>query len=93
MSEYIEIETELSDDGRRIYFYTNLPLTTEGEKEQYASVAEMEEGSPVAQALATQEGIAMLEIEGDEMVIVPESDAPWHVIVSDVSAALKDFFL
>ena len=92
MSEYIEIETELSDDGQEMYFYTNLTLA-EGEAEQYDSPAAMEEGSPVAQALALLAGIARLQIEGSEMIITREPDAPWHVIVADVSAALKDFFL
>lgn len=92
MSEYIEIETELSDDGEEMYFYTNLKLT-EGAAEIYESSGEMEEGSPVAQALSIIEGIARLQIEGDEIVITRQSDAPWHIIVADVSAALKDFFL
>lgn len=92
MSEYIEIETELSDGGGEMYFYTNLTLA-DGEAEQYDSPTAMEEGSPVAQALAIIEGIARLQIDGQEMIITRESDAPWHVIVADVSAALKDFFL
>ncbi|MEJ2749059.1 MAG: NifU N-terminal domain-containing protein [Anaerolineae bacterium] len=92
MSEYIEIETEFSDDGEEMYVYTNLTLA-EGEAEQYDSPAAMEEGSPVAQALALLEGIARLHIEGREMVITRQPGAPWHVIVADVSAALKDFFL
>ena len=92
MSEYIEIETELSDDGDEMFFFTNLTLA-EGGVEQYDSPAVMEEGSPVAQALAVIEGIARLQIEGREMTITREPDAPWHVIVADVSAALKDFFL
>jgi hypothetical protein len=92
MSEYIEIETELSDDGAEMYFTTNLTLA-EGAAEQYDSSAAMEEGSPVAQALAVIEGIAWLQIEGSDMTIIREPDAPWHVIVADVSAALKDFFL
>lgn len=92
MSEYIEIETELSDDGEEMFFYTNLTLA-EGAAEQYDSPAAMEEGSPVAQALAVIEGIARLEIEGSEMAVIREPNAPWHVIVADVSAALKDFFL
>ena len=92
MSEYIEIETEMSDDGASMHVFTNLTLT-EGEAEIYHSQAAMEEGSPVAQALAVVEGIARLQIEGQELTITREADAPWHVIVSDVSAALKDFFL
>ena len=92
MSEYIEIETELSDDGEEMYIYTNLTLG-EGEAEQYTSPAAMEEGSPVAQALALLEGIVELQIDGSDMTIIRDSDFPWHVIVADVSAALKDFFL
>lgn len=92
MSEYIEIETELSDNGEEMLFYTNLTLA-ESEAEQYDSPAAMEEGSPVAQALAVIEGIARLQIDGSEMAIIREPSAPWHAIVADVSAALKDFFL
>ena len=92
MSEYIEIETELSDDGTEMYFYTNLQLSDQG-VEEYQSMAEMEEGSPVAQALAVIEGINYLRLEDDEMAIKRDPTAPWHSIVADVSAALKDFFL
>ncbi|MEM7110971.1 MAG: hypothetical protein AAF614_00965 [Chloroflexota bacterium] len=92
MSEYMEIESELSDDGQEIYVYTNLRLA-DGEPELYDSLEAMEEGSPVAQALAVIEGIAHLEIDGSDMVITPQPDAAWHVIAEDVSAALKDFFL
>jgi reverse gyrase len=92
MSEYIGIETEISDDGSHIYFYTNLRLTDQG-VEEYHDTAAMEEGSPVAQALAVIEGIAHLRLEADEMLITPHPDAAWHAIVADVSAALKDFFL
>lgn len=92
MSEYIEIETEMSDDTQRMHFYTNLRLTDEGE-EQYGTAAEMEVGSPVAQALAVIPGIAALHIVEEELTITREPDAAWHGIVADVSAALKDFFL
>lgn len=92
MSEYIEIETELSDDGQQMEFYTNLILTVEG-VELYESADEMAEGSPVAQALAAIDGIARLRIEERDMVIARLPDAAWHGIVSDVAAALKDFFL
>jgi hypothetical protein len=92
MSEYIEIETELSDDGDEMFFYTNLTLA-DGEAETYDSPEAMEEGSPVAQALALLDGIAQLEINGRDLTIIRDPDTPWHVIVADVSAALKDFFL
>ncbi len=91
MSEYIEIETELSDDGEELYVYTNLSLS-EGE-ERYASIAEMEDGSPIAQALTGCDGIAALEIDGREMTIWRTEEAAWHAIVGDLSDMLKDFFL
>lgn len=92
MSEYIEIETELSDDGRILIVSTNLRLN-EGDVEQYSSPDEMEEGSPVAQALAVIEGMHTLQIEGSSLTVQRDPDTPWHIIISDISAALKDFFL
>ena len=92
MSEYIEIETEESDDGQRIRFYTNLCLA-EGESEDYDSPESMEEGSPVAQALAIIDGIAHLRIDGSDLIITRQPEVEWYVIVEEVSAALKDFFL
>ncbi|MCP4417744.1 MAG: hypothetical protein GY805_14060 [Chloroflexi bacterium] len=92
MSEYIEIETELSDDGSTLNVYTNLKLN-EGDIEQYQSAKELEEGSPVAQTLSIIEGIKFLQIQGGEIAVRREQDAAWHAIISDISAALKDFFL
>lgn len=92
MSEYIEIESELSDDDSTLFVYTNLRLN-EGEAEQYRAVEELEEGSAVAQALAVVEGIATLKIEGGDLTVQRNPDVPWHIIISDISAALKDFFL
>jgi hypothetical protein len=53
----------------------------------------MEEGSAVAQALAVVGGIEMLFIDGRDLTISRDPDVDWHVIVADVSSALKDFFL
>jgi len=92
MSEYIEIETELSDDGDIITFYTNLKLSVES-SESYDSVEAMEEGSAVAQALSEIDGILQLQIIGKEMMITRDHQVPYHAIVADVSNALKDFFL
>ncbi len=92
MSEYIEIESELSDDGRTIYIVTNLPLADDS-PEQYDSAAALAEGSPVAQTLAVIEGMTGVSIDAGDITISREPDADWHVIVADVSAALKDFFL
>ena len=90
MSEYIEIEAELGDDGV-IVFETNLPLAAG--QERYASAAALEEGSPVAQALSVIPGIAALTISGGQMILTAAADADWHVLVADVTAALKEFFL
>lgn len=68
MSEYIEIETELSDDETTMQLYTNLPLAEEG-VETYTSLEEMEEGSPVAQALSVVEGIETLLIDGRNLTL------------------------
>ncbi len=92
MSEYMEIETELSDDGTVMNFYTNLKLA-EGEPEFYDSVAAMEVGSPVAQALAVVAGILTMHIDDTDLAITKEDDTDWHIIVADISAALKDFFI
>lgn len=92
MSEYIEIETEQSDDADVMFFYTNLTLTDQ-KVEQYGSLEEMEEGSPLAQALAVVEGIAAMEIEGSDLTLRRDPDVEWHMIVGDVTAVIKDFFL
>lgn len=92
MSEYIEIETELSDDGQRMHIYTNLTLT-EHEPEVYASLAAMEEGSPLAQALVVIPGIVQLTITDKAIIVNKEDDADWYAITADISAAIKDFFL
>lgn len=92
MSEYIEIETELSEDGRHIDVSTNLTLT-ERPEESYASPAEMEEGSPLAQALAVIDGITHLTIRGGSLTLTFDPDVGWHAVAADVAAAIKDFFL
>ena len=92
MSEYIEIEAEMSEDPAVLYFYTNLTLAEE-EAEEYDSAEAMEEGSPVAQALAYVEGIHRLRLDGQEMTVTRDLGTPQHIIVAEISAALKDFFL
>jgi len=92
MSEYIEIEAELDDDGV-ILFETNLSLTAEGREEVYDSAAALEEGSPVAQALSLVPGIAALTMRGGHLTLTPGPDADYHALVADVTAALKEFFL
>ena len=91
MSEYIEIETEIGDNGR-LYISTNL-LLGEGEPETYDSLEAMEEGSPVAQALSIIDGIRLLHISRNDLVIEADAEVGVHVIVAEVTAVLKDFFL
>jgi hypothetical protein len=93
MSEYIEIEADPGEDGRSVTIRTNLPLTEPADVERYASLAEMEEGSPVAQALAGVSGIATLRLSGDTLWLTCEPEADTHAVIADVSAALRDFFL
>jgi hypothetical protein len=93
MSEYIEIQAELDEDGQTVVFQTNLSLSTGVTAERYESVDALAEGSPVAQALMGIEGIAAAEIDGDLLLITLAPAADWHAIAADVSAALKDFFL
>lgn len=92
MSEYIEIETEFGDDGRALFVTTNLALT-DGNKETYASLDEMEEGSPLSQAISVIDGIEHLTLNGRTVTLIRQPEAPWHHIVADLSAVLKDFFL
>ncbi|MEZ4517582.1 MAG: hypothetical protein R3C44_12395 [Chloroflexota bacterium] len=93
MSEYIEIEAELDEDGRTIFFQTNLPLTAGEATETYDSPEALAFGSPVAQMLAGIDGITAAEITGDVLLVVCESPAGWHMVAADVSAALKDLYL
>lgn len=72
--------------------HTNLALAT-GDPERYDSVEAMEEGSAVAQALATIEGIVRMRIESHDLVVGVDFDTPWHFVEAEIAAALKDFFL
>ncbi len=92
MSEYIEIETTITDDPAVLSFSTNLNLSEEG-VERYDSPAEMEVGSAVAQSMALVEGINKLRIEGSDMIVTRDPNTPWHLIIAEVTAALKEFFL
>ena len=92
MSEYIEISTEDGDDNDSLYIITNLNLT-DGAVEEYDSFEAMELGSPVAQALAAVAGLSFIRLDGSDIYLRRESDADWYVIVEDITAVLKDFFL
>ncbi|MFN2134668.1 MAG: NifU N-terminal domain-containing protein [Candidatus Promineifilaceae bacterium] len=92
MSEYIEINTEESDDDETLFVYTNLQLT-DGTAETYATRSDLAVGSPLAQALWAVEGLRYLQMENGEMVVRREQEAEWHALVDDITAVLKDFFL
>lgn len=92
MSEYIEIESEMTDNPAVMRIYTNLPLALDG-VEVYYSLEEMEEGSAVAQALSFIEGIETLTIDDKTMLVTRSLEVDWHIIVAEVTAVLKDFFL
>lgn len=93
MSEYIEITHEPTSDPDVMRFRTNLRLGENNEVELYDSGEAMEEGSPVAQALAMIDGIIALRIEGQELIVTRDPFVEWYYIAADISAALKEFFL
>lgn len=92
MSEYIEIEAESGEEPGVLLFSSNVRLS-EGPAEQYDSPAALEEGSPLAQALAYVPGIRRLRLQGDEMIVWCDPGVPQHVVIADISAAVRDFFL
>lgn len=92
MSEYIEIESEFTTRPDTILIQTNLRLSNEGD-ERYESPAAMAEGSPLAQTLATIEGLVALTITGSELLVTFRPETEWHIIVADISAAIRDFYL
>lgn len=92
MSEYIEIESELTAKPNVMIIHTNLALAV-GDSERYHSIAAMEEGSALAQGLAAIEGIVTLQIQAHDLIVQHDNETPWHLIEAEISAALKDFFL
>jgi hypothetical protein len=92
MSEYIEITAESGEEPGMLHFSTNVRLS-EGPAERYDWRADLEEGSPLAQALAHIPGIRRLHLQGGEMVVWHEPELPQHVLIADISAAVRDFFL
>lgn len=71
---------------------TNVRLS-EGIAEVYESPAALEEGSPLAQALAYVPGILRLQLQDHEMTVWHNPDVAQHVVIADISAAIRDFFL
>ena len=92
MSEYIEVFAENTDDPAIMLVRTNLHLAEE-ESEEYPTTQDMEEGSALAQAIAPIEGVIRLRIEEKNLTVWRDLDVPWHLIVSEIIVALKEFFL
>lgn len=92
MSEYLTLIPEETDDPNTWRLITNLRLT-EGPAEIYPSADTLATGSPLAQALAMIPGIATLRIEADTIWVTRQPDAEWYLIIEDMAAAIKAFFL
>lgn len=91
MSEYIDIQPETTDDPDVMVLITNLELTQE--REHYATHAEGDEGSALAQALFAVPGLASATLHGSELTVRREPDVEWHALIEDLTDALRDFFL
>lgn len=92
MSEYIEVQAEYTEDDTIMVLRTNLQLAEE-DPEEYLSIEEMEEGSALAQVMAPVEGLLRLRIEAHHLTIWRDPEVPWHLIISEITVALKEFFL
>ena len=92
MSEYITINVESNDDPDCIRLVTNLMLT-EDDPEFYPDRETGDEGSPLAQTLFEIEGLIALDIEDNSLTVHRDPDAEWHVLIDEITEALKDFFL
>jgi scaffold Nfu/NifU family protein len=93
MSEYVTVETRVTDDPNILEILTNQRLTT-SEDEVYQDFEEGDEGSPIAQMLFNGvRGICGLTISGTALVITRDPEVPWEEIADEVRDALRDFFL
>jgi len=92
LSEYIEIEIEIDEAARLVYINTNLVLAASGE-ERYFSIETMEQGTALAQFLSQIEGIQTLMISGHRLTASHNPSIPSYIVASEMSDALKDFFL
>ncbi|MBL8155265.1 MAG: NifU N-terminal domain-containing protein [Anaerolineae bacterium] len=93
MSEYVTIESQPTADPDVLEIITNQALAL-GADEVYASFAEGDEGTPIAQMLFNGvRGIRRLVISGSNLTITRDPDVPWEELIDDVRDALRDFFL
>ena len=93
MSEYVEVDYELTDDPNVVIIITNVTLSSDGEREVYATPEEGDEGSPLAQALFVIPGVQALILDASEMEVRRDPEVPWYDLIEDVRDALRDFFL
>ena len=93
MSEYVTIEVEYGDDPLLAEVFINQVLTG-AESEVYASAAQGEVGSPLAQMLyAAVDGLEALTINGDCLTIRRQPTQAWEAIIDDLRDALRDWYL
>ena len=93
MSEYVTIEVEYGDDPLLAEVFINQVLTG-AENEDYASAAQGEVGSPLAQMLyAAVDGLEALTISGDSLTIRRQPTQAWEAIIDDLRDALRDWYL
>ncbi len=93
MSEYVTVDVEFSDDPNVAELYINQTLT-DGEVERYINPQAGDLGSPIAQLLfAAIDGIQMLTIERDRLIITRAPDHPWEAIIDETRDALRDWYL
>ncbi len=92
MSEYIAIEPQYGDDPDVVTIITNLRLAPDG-PQSYVNRDEGDEGTPLAQTLFGIDGLIALDIEGSTLVVRRDPEFEWHVLIDEITNALKDFFL
>ena len=94
MPERMHFEFVPSDDDPLLgYIETNLQLAESDQPEYYASMAEADEGSFVAQVLAGIVGVRALSIEQSRVILWREEDADWESVVAQAIMALREEFL
>ncbi len=92
MSEYITIDVELTEDPQIVIIHTNLNLAPAGD-EHYPDAASGQAGSPLAQAIFAIDGITALTITGGDLMVTRSPEMELFLLVDEIDAALKDFFL
>ncbi|GAB4575118.1 MAG: hypothetical protein Kow0077_25070 [Anaerolineae bacterium] len=92
MSEYITLDVEDTEDPQTVVIKTNLLLAPDG-PEHYDDRVSGEHGSPLAQTIFAIAGVQALTLEENDMIITFSPETELFVLVDELDAALKDFFL